>query len=89
LGSKRLVFMRDAGENFGKNRELRIAVAPADPGRSSRVRRTDGYEVDQVAPNKLALTAPSRLDERLARREVELYVPMLERLRPDVESRCG
>ena len=65
--------------------ELRIAVAPNDMGTVVRFFEQTAYEVGELAPDALALTAPTALDERLARREVELYVRVLERLHPEVD----
>jgi hypothetical protein len=68
-----------------KKPELRIAVAPDDMGVVLTFFERTAYDVGQVASDELALTAPHAMDVRLARREVEIYVRMLERLQPEVE----
>jgi hypothetical protein len=70
---------------MGKRPAIRIAVTPDDMGAVLTFFERTAYDVGQVAPNELALTAPSTMDERLARREVEVYVRMLERLHPEVD----
>ena len=68
-----------------KKPELRLAVAPNDMNAVRAFFEQTLYDVGQTAPDELALTAPSELDERIARREVELYVGMLERLYPEID----
>jgi hypothetical protein len=70
---------------MSKKPQLRIVVAPNDIDAVMRFFERTAYDVGQTAPDELAVTAPSDLDERLARREVELYVRMLERLHPEVD----
>jgi hypothetical protein len=70
---------------MGQKPELRIAVAPNDLGTVVRFFERTAYDVGQLAPDALALMAPGDVDERLARREVEVYVRVLERLHPEVD----
>jgi hypothetical protein len=70
---------------MGQKAELRIAVAPNDMGTVVQFFERTAYEVGEFASGALALTAPSDMDERLARREVEIYVGVLERLHPEVD----
>jgi hypothetical protein len=70
---------------MGKKPELRIAVAPDDMAAVLTFFEQTAYDVGQVTPDELALTAPRAMDGWLARREVEIYVRMLERLEPEVE----
>jgi hypothetical protein len=70
---------------MGQKPELRIAAAPDDMRTVLGFFEATAYEVGQIGPDAFALTAPTDLDERLARREVELYIRALERLYPELD----
>jgi hypothetical protein len=69
----------------GDDQQLRIKLdRPDDVADALRFFRYTAYDAERLDERTLLLSAPGELGATLARREVEIYVRILQRLRPDV-----
>jgi hypothetical protein len=70
---------------FAPDSQLTIRVAtPDDLEPAVRFFERTAYAAQEVDERTVALTPPDKLGESVARREVQIYLRMLERLHPGV-----
>lgn len=70
---------------FAPDSQLTIKVAtPDDLEPAVQFFERTAYAAEEVDERSVALTPPDELDESVARREVQIYLRMLERLHPGV-----
>jgi hypothetical protein len=69
------------------NAHLRIEIeTPDDVGNAVQFFEQTVYETEQVDERTVLLTAPRELDGRTARREVEIYLRLLRRMKPGLAA---
>jgi hypothetical protein len=67
--------------------QLRIEIdAPDDVDDAVQFFEQTVYETDQLDERTVLLTAPRELDGRTARREVEIYLRLLRRMKPGLAA---
>jgi hypothetical protein len=70
---------------FAPDSQLTIKVArPDDLDPAVQFFERTAYAAEELDERTVALTPPDELDESVARREVKIYLGMLERLHPGV-----
>jgi hypothetical protein len=70
---------------FAPDSQLTIRVpTPDDLEPAVQFFERTAYAAEEVDERTVALTPPGELDESVARREVQIYLRMLERLHPGV-----